>query len=288
MKINFVKMQGAGHDYIFIDCFSQRIQRPNLLAAKWSRRHFSVGSDGLVLMQPSQTADAGMRIFNADGSEGAMCGNALRCVAAYLYTHKLVNKNNMKIETRSGIRQARLLTDQNHQVISVSVNLQAPDFINVPTANGRSLLQKSVVVNNQSWQIGAVSMGNPHCVVWCDQVEKLNLEELGPAFEHLNVFTQRVNTEFVQIKNRQHICMRVYERGSGETYACGSGACAAVAVAQATGRVDMDREIRVQCKGGNLFVSRDKDSCLWLRGLAEYVYSGLIADCEEDMVCRQV
>ncbi|MCL2203742.1 MAG: diaminopimelate epimerase [Defluviitaleaceae bacterium] len=280
MKVNFTKMQACGNDYIYFNCFDAhtRITAPQTLSLRLSRRRFGVGGDGIVLMLPSDVADAKMRIFNRDGSEGKMCGNAIRCVAKYLYENKIVTKTDMGIETLSGIKKLSLITAQGF-VSAVEVDMgQAilePGKIPVQLA-GEAVIAQPVEINGQVYEITCVSMGNPHAVVFCADVEAWRLAETGPLFEHSPLFPDRVNLEIAEMLSRSHIKMRVWERGSGETLACGTGACACAVAAILNGHCDRDTDITVAMPGGALTI-RCTDETIYMTGGCEKIFDGVVA-----------
>ena len=228
MKLKFTKMQGCGNDYIYFNCFEQDVVAPESLSVYLSDRHFGVGGDGVVLICPSQVADAKMRMFNLDGSEGKMCGNAIRCVGKYLYEHGIAPKQELTIETLSGIKKLRLYVE-NGVVDSVTVDMGPAELDpkKIPVAlEGDVIIDHPVQIGGREERITCVSMGNPHCVVFRDNLDTLDIDKVGPEFEYDPLFPERVNTEFVTVVGENTIKMRVWERGSGETWACGTGACA--------------------------------------------------------------
>ncbi len=275
--MKFTKMHGCGNDYIYISCLTEEVSSPELLSVKLSDRHFGIGGDGLVLICKSDIADAKMRMFNADGSEGKMCGNAIRCVAKYLYDNGIVRKENLTIETLSGIKKLKLFTE-NGKVTSVCVDMGkaefAPDRIPV-LLEGDRIINQEVEIGNGKYRITCVSMGNPHCVVFCDDVDEIDIEKTGPEFENAPIFPERVNTEFIKVIDRNTLKMRVWERGSGETLACGTGACAAAVAAVENGFCPKGEEIRVILKGGDLSV-RYTNETVYMTGSAEKVFDGVI------------
>ena len=279
MKIPFIKMQGAGNDYIFIDCFGRCVPDPSHLARAMSPRHFSVGGDGLVLICPSDTADADMRMFNADGSEGKMCGNAIRCVGKYLYEAGIVSQTDIAIATRSGIRQLHLYPE-NGRVSQVAVEMgrAAIEPERIPIASPLPLLLEPLELDGMRWHITCLSVGNPHCVVPVDDLQRLELEQIGPAFERHPLFPERVNTEFVRYIREQELEMRVWERGSGETLACGTGACAAVAAGVLNGSCTAGQPVTVHLCGGDLTITCSAELELTMRGPAVRVYDGVFDD----------
>lgn len=275
LKLKFTKMQGCGNDYIYINCFETDINSPESLSVYLSDRHYGVGSDGIVLILPSKKADARMRMFNLDGSEGRMCGNAIRCVGKYLYDNGMVKKKDMTIETLSGIKKLRLYT-QNGLVSSVRVDMGRAELKpeNIPVnLEGKSIISRKVLIGGKEYAITCVSMGNPHCVVFCKDVDELRLSETGPLFEYNPLFPDRVNTEFVQIVGENHIKIRVWERGSGETLACGTGACAAAVAAVLNGYCRKDEDILVQLAGGELIIRYTGDT-VYMTGECKKVFEG--------------
>jgi diaminopimelate epimerase len=275
----FTKMEGAGNDYVYVSEFDTPINNPAPLAVKISDRHFGVGGDGLVLIGPSQKADFRMRMFNADGSEGEMCGNAIRCVGKYVYERGLSGKKRLSIETRSGLRFLDLRISGG-KVAGARVNMGEPAFVpadipmRLPADYARdNFICRPLTVKGQSYAGTALSMGNPHLVVRCECVDALDLPDLGPAFEHHEFFPSRVNTEFIQLVSRTHVRMRVWERGSGETLACGTGACAALVACAANNWTE--RKAEIELRGGTLLVEWGKDNCVYMTGPAAEVFSGL-------------
>ncbi len=283
MELKFTKMQGCGNDYIYINCINNaatgglEINSPESLSVLLSDRHFGVGGDGIVLILPSGVADARMRMFNLDGSEGKMCGNAIRCIAKYLYDNSIVRKPLMTIETLSGIKELQLST-QNGTVSSVKVNMGkaelSPDKIPVKL-QGDNVINKQVVINGNEYAITCVSMGNPHAIVFCDDIETLNLSEIGPQFENNALFPERVNTEFVKVVGKNSIKMRVWERGSGETLACGTGACASAVAAVLNGYCEKNTDIKVGLLGGELII-RYTDEAVYMTGECKKVFDGAV------------
>ena len=277
MKRSFVKMQGCGNDYIYFDCMKEPIYSVNELALRLSDRHFGIGGDGVVLIEPSETADAKMRMFNADGSEGNMCGNAIRCVGKYIYDHGYSKNKTLLIETKSGQKKLNLVFDGN-EVVGARVNMGVPALesnmipvdIQMP-----EVIDYPLEIDGKTYRITCVSMGNPHCVIFCDDPYNIPLEALGPKFEKHKIFPQQVNTEFVQVIDSLHLKMRVWERGSGETFACGTGASAAVAAAIRNGFCKKDTEVTVHLRGGDLKIE-EKDEGIFMTGSAKYVFEGTV------------
>ena len=283
MKINFTKMHGCGNDYIFIYCGDNEIKSPDTLSIYLSDRHTGIGGDGVVLIMRSKTADAKMRMYNSDGSEGLMCGNAIRCVAKYLYDNAIVRKTFMRIDTQSGVREL-WLEIENGMVSHVRVDMGraelAPSRIPVRLP-GDSVISRRVNISGTEYAITCVSMGNPHAVVFCGDasgiggLENLDLRAIGPLFEHNELFPDRVNLELVDVVSRSNIRLRVWERGSGETLACGTGACAAAVAAVINGFCDIDGDIYVQLLGGELVVSYTGET-VFLTGGCVKVFDGAI------------
>lgn len=273
MLRKFVKMEGAGNDYIYFDCLREPLASPENLAVRLSDRHRGIGGDGIVLICPSGRADAKMRMFNADGSEGKMCGNAIRCVGKYLFESGAVPKSEMEIETLSGIKRLWLFPEGG-TVRRVRVDMGKAEFaaakipVNLPAAQ---IIDYPLRIAGMQRRITCVSMGNPHCVVFEDP-DGIELDAVGPLFENAPVFPQRVNTEFVQKTGERSLKMRVWERGSGETLACGTGACAAAAASVAIGMFPRGEDITVRLPGGELVVNVD-DRVL-MTGEARMVFTG--------------
>lgn len=277
MELPFTKMHGCGNDYIYINCLQRQIADPAWLSKRLSDRHFGVGGDGIVLICPSETADARMRMFNADGSEGSMCGNAIRCVGKYLYDNGIVRSEQIAVATKSGVKTLQLFV-QNGEVARVRVNMGAAEFspARIPAnLEGERVVNRPVRIGGMPYSITCISMGNPHCVVFVDDPYRLPLEKIGPTFENSPLFPERVNTEFVRAIDRTTLQMRVWERGSGETWACGTGACAAAAAAVANGLCPKDADITVRLRGGGLTI-RVTDQAVWMTGGAIKVFEGVV------------
>ena len=276
-RIPFVKMHGCGNDYIYVNCMEKRISAPESLAVQLSDRHFGIGGDGLVLIESSEIADARMRMFNLDGSEGNMCGNAIRCVAKYLYDTGICPKKEIVIDTKSGLRTISVTT-QDGVVTRAAVNMGKAIFDTklIPVQfDEPEMIAKPLTVNGREYTVTCVSMGNPHCVIFGDNPELLDLEEIGPEFEHHAAFPEQVNTEFVQVIDDHTLRMRVWERGSGETMACGTGACGTVAAAVKNGYCPADTDITVHLNGGDLII-RYTEEAVMMTGEAVLVFSGEI------------
>ena len=274
--MKFTKMQGLGNDYVYVNCFKEKIDNPPELARRISDRHFGVGSDGLIMINPSDKADFEMEMYNADGSRGEMCGNGIRCVAKYVYDYGLTDKTHSSVETLGGIKYLDLTVEEG-KVKIVKVDMGKPELepLKIPVkASGDKAVDEPILVGGKEYRMTCVSMGNPHAVIFigCD-VREFPLEEIGPKFENHERFPNRVNTEFVRVIDRRTAEMRVWERGSGETLACGTGACA-VAVACALNGFTED-EVTVRLLGGDLQIrwDREKDT-VFMTGPAEVVFDG--------------
>ena len=273
--MRFTKMHGIGNDYLFVNCFEEVVQNPSRQAVLMSRPHYGVGADGLVLIEPSETADFGMRVFNADGSEAEMCGNAARCIGKYVYERGMTDKTDLTLATKAGIRQMRLSL-AGDKVGRVQVDMGSPELTprNIPVdLPGEIVLRYRLKILGQSWLITCVNMGNPHCVIFVKDLEAIDLNTLGPMFENHPIFPQRTNVEFVRVIRRDVLQMRVWERGSGETLACGTGASAALVAAVLSGL--SDRTVQVQLLGGNLELSWNaEDNHVYQQGPAAFVFDG--------------
>ena len=276
--MKFTKMQGIGNDYVYVNCFEETVADPERVSEIISDRHFGIGADGLVLIMPSDKADFRMRMFNADGSEGNMCGNATRCIGKFVYDNHLTDKTNITLETRSGIKKLTLYPE-NGKVKTVLVDMGKAVLkpADIPmNVSGDTFINKPITVDGKEVFITAVSMGNPHAVTYVDDVDSLELEKIGPSFENPPLFPERVNTEFIKILDESTMQMRVWERGSGETWACGTGACAATAASVLNGYFPHDKEITVKLRGGDLFITYKSDGTVLMRGPAETVFTGEI------------
>jgi diaminopimelate epimerase len=275
--LTFSKMHGIGNDYIYINCFKETVTDPEKLSVFLSDVRFGVGSDGLVLILPSEVADFRMRIFNADGSEAMMCGNATRCIGKYVYDMGMTDKTEISLETNSGIKYLTLYPDANNKIESVKVDMGkailVPREIPVNSDLERFIAQL-VTVDGKEYAMTCVSMGNPHAVVFLPEVDSLDLEKIGPSFEHHKLFPDRVNTEFVRVIDDHTLQMRVWERGSGETFACGTGTCATVVAAVLNGFCKKEEEILVHLRGGDLRIIYHEDDTVTMIGPATYVFEG--------------
>lgn len=276
-QVKFTKMHGIGNDYVYINCFDQNIDNPSELAIKMSPRRFSVGADGVILICPSDVADAKMRMFNLDGSEGKMCGNGIRCVGKFIYDNGIAKKDTVTVETLSGIKTLKI-TERDGKAETITVDMGKAEFSpeKIPAiADCDTIIDTAITVNGDEYNITAVSMGNPHAVTFCDEIDSLNLEKTGPYFEHHEMFPEGVNTEFIRVMDENNLQMRVWERGSGETFACGTGACAAAVAAVVNGYCKRESEITVHLVGGDLFITYTADGNVYMRGGATTVFDGI-------------
>lgn len=285
--IKFTKMHGIGNDYVYINCMHGSPVDPARLSVVMSPRHTSVGSDGIILILPSETADFRMRIFNADGSEASMCGNGSRCVGKYVYDHALTDKTNITLETNSGVKYLELHVDPlTNKVTTVTVNMGKPTFVcaEIPVHSASpQMIEQPVESNGKTWQLTAVSMGNPHGVIFTDCIDNLNLKAEGEPLENHPMWPDRANIEFVEVLSPNHVRMRVWERGSGETMACGTGACAVAMAAMKTGRCP-GNEVTVTLLGGDLQISKNERGEVMMTGPAEEAFNGTFeADFEPDL-----
>lgn len=275
--MKFTKMQGLGNDYVYVNCFEEKIENPPTVARYVSDRHFGIGSDGLIMINPSEVADFEMEMYNADGSRGEMCGNGIRCVAKYVYDYGLTDKTQISVETLGGIKYLDL-TVKDGKVVLVKVDMGKPelksDLIPIISENEK-VIDEPIEVDGQVYHMTGVSMGNPHTVIYVDDVKNLDLEKIGPKFENHERFPKRINTEFVHCIDRNTVEMRVWERGSGETLACGTGACA-VAVASILNNLT-DTRVTVKLLGGDLQIEWDREkNHVFMTGLAKVVFDGVI------------
>lgn len=277
--MKFTKMHGIGNDYVYVNCFQETVRDPSAVARFVSDRHFGIGSDGLILIKPSEIADCEMDMYNLDGSQGAMCGNGIRCVAKYAYDYGIVDKTSISVATRSGIKYLDL-TVKDGKVATVKVNMGSPilNAKQIPVAaETEQVINAPLKVDGITYHITAVSMGNPHAIVYMDDIEHLEIEKIGPCFENHLVFPDRVNTEFVKVIDEHTVQMRVWERGSGETLACGTGACAVAVASILNGHVDGDSPVTVKLLGGDLQIYWDRrDNLVYMTGPAATVFDGEI------------
>ncbi len=291
--MKFSKMHGIGNDYIYVNCFEETVSDPEKVSVLLSDRHKGVGSDGLVLIMPSEKADFRMRIFNADGSEAMMCGNATRCIGKYVYDTGLTDKTDITLETNSGIKYLKLYINDG-KVDSVTVDMGKAILVpkDIPVNSEKEcFISEPVEVCGKTWKITCVSMGNPHAVIFTEGVAELDLEKIGPHFENHKLFPNRVNTEFAEVIDNHTINMRVWERGSGETFACGTGTCATVVAAVLNGICHYDEEVLVHLRGGDLRIVYKSDGTVLMTGPAEYVFDGNVSNefinkAKENVVCR--
>lgn len=266
--MKFTKMHGIGNDYVYVNCFEERVEDPEAVSRFVSDRHFGIGSDGLILICPSEVADCRMRMFNEDGSEGIMCGNGIRCVGKYVYDHGIVKRDRISVETLGGIKYLDMQVVDG-KVAMVTVDMGVPELT--------SELPEKIVVDGEALEFTGISMGNPHAVYYVEDVDGLKLEVIGPAFENHERFPDRVNTEFIRVLDRGHIKMRVWERGSGETWACGTGATACAVASMMHGYVD--DTVEVQLRGGNLMIHWNRESGhAFMTGPATEVFEGEITN----------
>lgn len=279
MKLSFTKMHGCGNNYIYFNCFDQTVPDPGELSVRLSEPHFGIGGDGIILISPSDKADAQMRIFNADGSEGKMCGNGIRCVGKYLYDNGMTDgRTTVTVDTLSGVKTLEL-TVKDGKMLSARVDMGAAILAShdIPVdLEGDTVIGAPLVVDEKVYHITCVSMGNPHCVIFLpEDIDGLDLARIGPKFEHNALFPERVNTEFVNVLPDGSLKMRVWERGSGETWACGTGACAVGVAAVLMGHAAKDEDITVHLRGGDLTV-RYTDETVFMTGAATTVFKGEI------------
>ena len=279
-RLKFTKMHGAGNDYIYINCFEETVKNPEKLAIKVSDRHFGIGSDGLILISPSDKADFKMNIYNADGSEGMMCGNGIRCVSKYVYDNGMTDKDEISVETRSGIKLIKMNVE-NGKVVSARVNMGEPilEAEKIPTKyDGENVIRQKLTIDEKEYEVTCVSMGNPHCIVYVDDVKDIDLEKIGPKFENNEMFPERINTEFVHVVSDTELDMRVWERGSGETLACGTGSCAVTVASVLCGYCKRNTEIKINLLGGTLTDIWTDGGDVYMTGPAATVCTGEIEE----------
>lgn len=276
-KLKFTKMHGAGNDYIYVNGFTQKIENPSELALSLSDRHFGIGSDGLVLILPSEKADIRMQMFNSDGSEAEMCGNASRCVGKYAFDNGLIEKTEISLETKAGIKYISLLEgDEKARKVTVDMGEPILDAEAIPVVADKSpVLNLPLTIDGKEWKMTCVSMGNPHAVTFTEGIKDLDLPVIGPKFEKNPVFPRKTNTEFIEVVDRNTLNMRVWERGAGETLACGTGACASAVAAVLNGFTD--RKVTIHLLGGDLEVEwRAANNRVYMTGEAVTVFEGEI------------
>ena len=275
--MEFTKMQGCGNDYVYVNGFENKIDNPNKLSEIVSDRHFGIGSDGLIVINPSEKADFKMSMYNADGSEGKMCGNGIRRVAKYVYDNKMTDKTTITVETLSGIKTLELNV-KNDKVETVKVNMGTPILLpkDVPVVSDKDkVVDEPIVIDDKEYRITCVSMGNPHAITFIENTDDLEIETIGPKFENNPIFPDRVNTEFIQVLDRNTVKMRVWERGSGETFACGTGACATVVACVLNGLTD--DKVTVKLLGGDLFIEYNREeNTVYMTGPAKVSFTGKI------------
>ena len=277
--MKFTKMHGMANDYVYVNCFEETVENPSAVARYVSDRHFGIGSDGLILIKPSDVADCEMDMYNLDGSQGAMCGNGIRCVAKYAYDYGIVNKKHISVATKSGIKYLDL-TVKDGKVSLVKVNMGSPILTakQIPVVSEKEeVINEPLVVDGETYYITAVSMGNPHAIVYMADIDHLDIEKIGPSFENHVAFPDRVNTEFVEVIDEHTLKMRVWERGSGETLACGTGACAVAVASILNGHVDGDKSVTVKLLGGDLQIFWNRqENLVYMTGPATTVFDGEI------------
>lgn len=278
-NVKFTKMHGIGNDYVYVNCFSETVENPEETAKFVSDRHFGIGSDGLILICPSDVADFEMRMYNADGSRGEMCGNGIRCVGKYVYDYGLTDKTDISVETLGGVKYLKLHAE-NGKVKTVRVNMGTPELVpeRIPIVMPKGadkVIDEPITVAGQEYRMTGVSMGNPHAVVYIDDVSGLEIEKIGPLFENHERFPNRINTEFAKVLDRHTVQMRVWERGSGETLACGTGACATAVASILNGYTD--EKVTVKLLGGDLEIEWDRqENVVYMTGSATTVFDGEI------------
>ena len=275
--MKFTKMHGAGNDYVYVNCFKETVSDPVQTSIKVSDRHFGIGSDGLILILPSEVADFKMEIYNADGSMAEMCGNGIRCVAKYVYDYGLTDQTTITVETGAGILTIEMyLADGKVSRVKVDMGEPILDSASIPVVSDKNpVVADELTVDGTTYQMTCVSMGNPHCIIYMDNVKDLDLEKIGPSFEHHTRFPQRINTEFLRVLDRSNVEMRVWERGSGETLACGTGACASTVACILNGLTE--RTVTIHLLGGDLEITWDEtDNHVYMTGPAQVVFDGEI------------
>ncbi|MGN0394202.1 MAG: diaminopimelate epimerase [Coprococcus sp.] len=274
--MKFTKMEGLGNDYIYVNCFEEQIEQPSEVAVALSDRHFGIGADGLILIKPSGIADFCMDMYNADGSRSEMCGNGIRCVGKYVYDYGLTDKTAVSIETLAGIKYLELNVT-NGKVDMVTVDMGEPIFEadRIPVISEHdTVIDETISVDGEEYRMTCVSMGNPHAVIFVENVDTFPIEKIGPLFEHHERFPKRVNAEFVQIIDRNTVRMRVWERGTGETMACGTGSCATTVACILNNKTD--EAITVKLLGGDLLIRYDRDNNkIYMTGPAKVVFDGV-------------
>ncbi len=279
--MKFTKMHGIGNDYIYVNCFEETVAEPEKVSMILSDVRKGIGSDGLVLIMPSDKADFRMRMFNIDGSEGKMCGNATRCIGKYVYEKGLTDKKELTLETLSGIKYLTLFVNSDNKVELVKVDMGKAvlEPRNIPVdCDGDKFIDRPVSVPDGLYYVTCVSMGNPHAVIFTDDIYCLDLEKIGPQFENHKLFPERINTEFIEVLDSHTLNMRVWERGSGETFACGTGACASAVAAVLNGYCNYDEEILIHLRGGDLRITYQSDGTVMMTGSADFICDGTVDD----------
>jgi diaminopimelate epimerase len=270
MELEFTKMHGCGNDFVFLDCLKKNIGNLETLAKRLCDRRFGIGADQLLTVHPSKVADFRMEIYNADGSHVEMCGNGIRCFAKYVYDHGLTQKRELEVETLAGIIRPRIVG----KLVEVDMGEPILEGRGIPVNAGGKIINYPLTVEGKVYEVTCVSMGNPHCVLYMDEIDSLDLEKIGPSFEHHPFFPKRVNTEFVKVLSPEEVNMRVWERGAGETWACGTGASAVGVAGVITGRTG--REITIHLKGGDLLIEWRDNNRVYMTGAAEEVFRGTV------------
>lgn len=275
--MKFTKMQGCGNDYVYINCFEENVKNPSELAIKMSNRNFGVGSDGLILVMPSDIADCKMRMFNSDGSESEMCGNGIRCVGKFVHDKNIVKKDIITVETLAGIKTLEFFKDENNMVLDVKVNMGQPIFNpkDIPVISDEEIVKNlKLKALDKEFIFTCVSMGNPHAITFVDDVDNFDVNKYGSILESDPSFPRRANIEFVEVIDNNNLKMRVFERGSGETFACGTGTCATVVASFLNGKCNREN-VNVKLLGGTLNISWDnKDNNVYMIGPARFVFEG--------------
>ncbi len=276
--MKFTKMQGAGNDYVYVNCFEETVENPQQMAIQVSNRNFGIGSDGLILIMPSDKADVRMRMFNSDGSESEMCGNGIRCVAKYAYDHGIVTKKEITAETGAGVLTLQLVSGDDGKIVKVRVNMGAPRLTRaeIPMTGDAAakVVAEELTILDRTFKITCASMGNPHCVIFVDDVENFPVTTYGPLIENHELFPRRTNVEFVQIYSRTEVRQRTWERGAGETLACGTGSSAVMAACVLNGLTG--KSILNHLSGGDLEMEWAEDGCIYMTGPAVEVFNGVI------------
>jgi diaminopimelate epimerase len=270
MEIPFTKMHGCGNDFIFVDCLKNNIDDLGALAGRLCDRRFGIGADQLLTVHPSKVADFKMEIYNADGSQVEMCGNGIRCFAKYVYDHGLTRKKQLEVETLAGIIRPHIVGE----LVEVDMGEPILEGRKIPVDADGQIVNRPLTIDGRTYPVTCVSMGNPHCVLYLDEIDSLNLEEIGPRFEHHSFFPKRVNTEFIKVLSPHEVNMRVWERGAGETWACGTGASAVTVAGVLADKTE--RELTLHLKGGDLLVEWRANNRVYMTGAAEEVFHGLV------------